>query len=116
MNLPLDEKWAIAVRELEAREAILERKRQVRAETYSGLKDLDLELELVKVKLKAALQLVEVIPVMRGNAHFQELRARAQRKAREATGSWKTFWLRTYRRTSDPSSRTLRIIWKPRSS
>ncbi len=86
MNLPLDEKWAIAVRQLEAREAVLERERRVRAETYSGLKDLDLELELIKVKLKAALQLVEAIPVMRENARFQDLRARAQRKAREATG------------------------------
>ena len=86
MNIPLEEKWAIAVRELEAREAVLERERQKRAETYSGLKDLDLELELVKVKLRAALQLVEAIPALRENAHFQELRAKAQRKAREATG------------------------------
>ena len=86
MNIPLEEKWAIAVRELEARETVLERERQIRAETYSGLKDLDLELELVKVKLKTALQLVQVIPVMRESARFQDLVARAQRKAREATG------------------------------
>ena len=86
MNIPLEEKWAIAVRELEAREAVLERERQVCAETYSGLKDLDLELELVKVKLKTALQLVEVMPVMRESGLFRNLRVKAQRKAREATG------------------------------
>ena len=85
MNFPLEEKWAIAVRELEARESVLERERRSHAESYSGLKDLDIELELARVKLKIALQLVEVIPLVRDSAHFQGLQSRAQRKAREAS-------------------------------
>ncbi len=85
MNPPLEEKWAIAVRELEARESVLERERRNYAESYSGLKDLDIELELARVKLKIALQLVEVIPLVRDSAHFQSLQSRAQKKAREAS-------------------------------
>jgi hypothetical protein len=85
LNLPVDERWAIAVRELEARESFLERERRDEERTFSGLKNLDVELEIAKIKLKTALQIVEVLPVMRDSSLFHGLRSKAQEKAREAT-------------------------------